>query len=85
MLKISDFGLSKVRPDPNKKETDRFTMTGETGSYRFMGGCLFLLVLQVCAMAISCSADSLCDQFTQRRKYFYTKTTMKPSTFIRTQ
>jgi ankyrin repeat protein len=35
-LKISDFGLSKVRPDPEKNETDKFTMTGETGSYRFM-------------------------------------------------
>lgn len=37
-LKISDFGLSKVRPDPNKVETQTFTMTGETGSYRFMVG-----------------------------------------------
>jgi len=36
VLKISDFGLSKVRPDPNQKELDTFTMTGETGSYRFM-------------------------------------------------
>ena len=35
-LKISDFGLSKVRPDPEKNETDKFKMTGETGSYRFM-------------------------------------------------
>jgi serine/threonine protein kinase len=35
-LKISDFGLSKVRPDPAKKETETFIMTGETGSYRFM-------------------------------------------------
>jgi tRNA A-37 threonylcarbamoyl transferase component Bud32 len=34
MLKISDFGLSKVRPDPEKKEVDTFRMTGETGSYR---------------------------------------------------
>jgi Protein kinase domain/Ankyrin repeats (3 copies) len=30
-LKISDFGLSKVRPNPDKNETDRFVMTGETG------------------------------------------------------
>ena len=36
MLKISDFGLSKIRPDPNKKETEQYVMTGETGSYRFM-------------------------------------------------
>lgn len=36
VLKISDFGLSKIRPDPSKKETDSFVMTGETGSYRFM-------------------------------------------------
>ena len=36
VIKISDFGLSRVRPDPKKKENaDRF-MTGETGSYRFM-------------------------------------------------
>ena len=33
-LKISDFGLSKIRPDPSKKETDKYVMTGETGSYR---------------------------------------------------
>jgi serine/threonine protein kinase len=31
VLKISDFGLSRVRPDPGKNETDAFTMTGETG------------------------------------------------------
>lgn len=37
-LKITDFGLAKVRPDPNQEavETDQFLMTGETGSYRFM-------------------------------------------------
>ena len=38
-LKISDFGLAKVRPDPEASqanETDQFRMTGETGSYRFM-------------------------------------------------
>jgi serine/threonine protein kinase len=32
VLKISDFGLSRIRPDPSKKETDTFVMTGETGS-----------------------------------------------------
>lgn len=42
MLKISDFGLSKVRPDPEQKEKDTFTMTGETGSYRFMAPEVFL-------------------------------------------
>lgn len=36
VLKISDFGLAKVRPNPSKKEVDTFRMTGETGSYRFM-------------------------------------------------
>lgn len=36
VLKVADFGLSKVRPDPQKGETDTFLMTGETGSYRFM-------------------------------------------------
>ena len=36
-LKITDFGLAKVRPDPNRStEQDQFLMTGETGSYRFM-------------------------------------------------
>lgn len=37
LLKISDFGLAKVRPDVKKgqNENGRF-MTGETGSYRFM-------------------------------------------------
>ena len=35
-LKISDFGLAKVRPDPQSIETDKFRMTGETGSYRYM-------------------------------------------------
>jgi tRNA A-37 threonylcarbamoyl transferase component Bud32 len=39
IVKISDFGLAKVRPDPETSkanETDQFQMTGETGSYRFM-------------------------------------------------
>lgn len=31
VLKISDFGLSKVRPDPSKTEQQVYTMTGETG------------------------------------------------------
>ena len=35
-LKISDFGLAKLRPQKDKQETDTFNMTGETGSYRFM-------------------------------------------------
>lgn len=30
-LKISDFGLSKVRPDPGKTDTEVYRMTGETG------------------------------------------------------
>ena len=31
-LKVADFGLAKVRPDPKKEETmDSFIMTGETG------------------------------------------------------
>ncbi|CAB9501296.1 Mitogen-activated protein kinase HOG1 (Fragment) [Seminavis robusta] len=36
VLKISDFGLAKVRPDPKKMEQKGRFMTGETGSYRFM-------------------------------------------------
>ena len=37
VLKVSDFGLSKVRPDPkHESSTDTYVMTGETGSYRFM-------------------------------------------------
>lgn len=36
VLKISDFGLAKVRPDPKTNEQDTYLMTGETGSYRFM-------------------------------------------------
>lgn len=36
VLKVADFGLSKIRPDPKKNEKDTFMMTGETGSYRFM-------------------------------------------------
>ena len=36
-LKIADFGLAKIRPSPkSQNEQDQFTMTGETGSYRFM-------------------------------------------------
>lgn len=42
VLKISDFGLSKIRPDKLKKNTDVFRMTGETGSYRFMAPEVFL-------------------------------------------
>jgi serine/threonine protein kinase len=36
VLKISDFGLAKVRPDPSKDDDEHFRLTGETGSYRFM-------------------------------------------------
>jgi serine/threonine protein kinase len=36
VLKISDFGLAKVRPDPSKNHDEQFRLTGETGSYRFM-------------------------------------------------
>jgi serine/threonine protein kinase len=36
VLKISDFGLAKVRAKPTTNESDTFLMTGETGSYRFM-------------------------------------------------
>lgn len=35
ILKVADFGLAKVRPDPKNTEVDTFLMTGETGSYRF--------------------------------------------------
>jgi len=35
-LKITDFGLAKIRPNPEQSETEAFLMTGETGSYRFM-------------------------------------------------
>lgn len=35
-LKISDFGLAKVRSKLPGNLTDEYTMTGETGSYRFM-------------------------------------------------
>lgn len=37
VLKVADFGLSKIRPDKKTNEKgDTFMMTGETGSYRFM-------------------------------------------------
>jgi serine/threonine protein kinase len=35
-LKITDFGLAKYIPHKNKFLEDKFTMTGETGSYRYM-------------------------------------------------
>ncbi|KAL3758964.1 hypothetical protein ACHAWU_003035 [Discostella pseudostelligera] len=35
-LKIADFGLAKIRPNPEQIESEVFMMTGETGSYRFM-------------------------------------------------
>lgn len=35
-LKIADFGLAKIRPDPEQTSDEAFLMTGETGSYRFM-------------------------------------------------
>eukprot|EP00804_Cyclotella_cryptica_P007691 CCRYP_001327-RA/>CCRYP_001327-RA protein AED:0.06 eAED:0.06 QI:473/1/1/1/0.6/0.33/6/1300/759 len=35
-LKIADFGLAKIRPNPEQTEQEAFMMTGETGSYRFM-------------------------------------------------
>ena len=35
-MKVADFGLAKVRPDPKKEEklSDTFIMTGETGCVR---------------------------------------------------
>jgi serine/threonine protein kinase len=37
VLKVSDFGLAKLRPTPTKeKDPNKVFMTGETGSYRFM-------------------------------------------------
>jgi hypothetical protein len=36
VLKVADFGLAIVRPDPKRGEKEAFMMTGETGSYRFM-------------------------------------------------
>jgi serine/threonine protein kinase len=36
VLKVADFGLATVRPDPKKAQSETFLMTGETGSYRFM-------------------------------------------------
>mmetsp|Transcript_14500 Transcript_14500/g.40339 ORF Transcript_14500/g.40339 Transcript_14500/m.40339 type:complete len:650 (-) Transcript_14500:319-2268(-) len=42
VLKVADFGLSKIRPDPTRNEKDTFMMTGETGSYRFMAPEIFL-------------------------------------------
>eukprot|EP00536_Pseudo-nitzschia_multiseries_P017950 jgi/Psemu1/227161/e_gw1.1969.3.1 len=42
VLKVADFGLSKIRPDPKRNEKDTFMMTGETGSYRFMAPEIFL-------------------------------------------
>lgn len=41
VLKVADFGLSKIRPDPKQNEKDTFMMTGETGSYRFMAPEIF--------------------------------------------
>merc|ERR1719330_687602 len=41
-LKITDFGLAKVRPDPTTTESEKFRMTGETGSYRYMAPEVFL-------------------------------------------
>ena len=41
VLKVADFGLSKIRPDPKKNEKEAFMMTGETGSYRFMAPEIF--------------------------------------------
>jgi len=35
-LKIADFGLAKIRPNPEQTSDEAFLMTGETGSYRFM-------------------------------------------------
>ena len=37
VLKVSDFGLAKVRPAPRSPDAYQpFLMTGETGSYRYM-------------------------------------------------
>eukprot|EP00980_Cylindrotheca_fusiformis_P002931 scaffold681_cov130-Cylindrotheca_fusiformis.AAC.7 len=36
VLKVADFGLATVRPDPKQGVSEVFMMTGEAGSYRFM-------------------------------------------------
>jgi ankyrin repeat protein/tRNA A-37 threonylcarbamoyl transferase component Bud32 len=35
-IKVSDFGLAKYYPQKNRFLNDRYSMTGETGSYRYM-------------------------------------------------
>jgi len=37
-LKVTDFGLAKFIASKRKKQGDKFTMTGETGSMRYMAG-----------------------------------------------
>mmetsp|Transcript_10468 Transcript_10468/g.18463 ORF Transcript_10468/g.18463 Transcript_10468/m.18463 type:complete len:532 (-) Transcript_10468:44-1639(-) len=41
-VRVTDFGLSKFLPQKNLKLGDKFKMTGETGSYRFMATEVFL-------------------------------------------
>ena len=63
-LKISDFGLSKVRPDPGKPETEVYRMTGETGCVwpeQYLG-ILFDSLHVVCdVLTFSCSLNSAFD------------------------
>ncbi|KAL3764732.1 hypothetical protein ACHAWO_008727 [Cyclotella atomus] len=41
-LKITDFGLAKIQPNPEQTDKEVFMMTGETGSYRFMAPEVYL-------------------------------------------
>jgi ankyrin repeat protein len=82
VLKISDFGLSKVRPDPGKNETDTFTMTGETGYVMILMKLnsreLYFSVYAI-AHILSCTAPIA----SWHRKYFGMRYTMKQSISIR--
>ena len=76
-LKISDFGLSKLRPED--MESDAYKMTGETGSYRFVSVLQFLLCCKFDGRWLSLSSFS----HRWHRKYFDTRNTTRKSMYIR--
>lgn len=53
-LKITDFGLAKIRPNPEQCEVEAFMMTGETGSYRFMAPEVFRHEVSVVVVGAHC-------------------------------
>jgi ankyrin repeat protein/tRNA A-37 threonylcarbamoyl transferase component Bud32 len=67
VLKVADFGLCKLRPDPKTgKSTDTFIMTGETGSYRYTFSEKLSNIVVYCYYSLTKSFQFLIDTWLQK-------------------